>query len=67
MEIPVKKNETYIVDIIDQGCEGEGIAKIEGYTIFIPETIKEERCKVLILKTTNGVKIDFGHESVEMI
>ncbi|MCI9413225.1 MAG: 23S rRNA (uracil(1939)-C(5))-methyltransferase RlmD [Clostridia bacterium] len=54
MEIPVKKNETYIVDIIDQGCEGEGIAKIEGYTIFIPETIKEERCKVLILKTTKS-------------
>ena len=54
MEIPVKKNETYIVDIIDQGYEGEGIAKIEGYTIFIPGAIKEEKCKILILKTTKS-------------
>lgn len=54
MEIPVKKNETYMVDIIDQGYEGEGIAKIEGYTIFIPGVIKEEKCKILILKTTKS-------------
>ncbi|MCI9247264.1 MAG: 23S rRNA (uracil(1939)-C(5))-methyltransferase RlmD [Clostridia bacterium] len=54
MEIPVKKNETYIVDIIDQGYEGEGIAKIDGYTIFIPGAIKKEKCKILILKTTKS-------------
>ena len=54
MEIPIKKNETYIVDIIDQGYEGEGIAKIDGYTIFIPGVIKEEKCKILILKTTKS-------------
>ena len=52
MEIPVKKNETYVVDIIDQGYEGEGIAKIEGYTIFIPNAIKGEKSKILIVKTT---------------
>lgn len=51
-KIPVNKNETYIVDIIDQGYEGEGIAKIEGYTIFIPNAIKGEKCKILIVKTT---------------
>ena len=28
-QIPVKKNEKYIVDIIDNGFEGEGIAKID--------------------------------------
>ena len=52
MEIPVKKNEEYIVDIIDNGYEGEGIAKIDNYTIFIPGAIKGERVKILILKTT---------------
>lgn len=51
-KIPVNKNETYIVDIIDQGYEGEGIAKIDGYTIFIPNAIKGEKCKILIVKTT---------------
>lgn len=52
MEIPVNKNEEYIVDIIDNGYEGEGIAKINDYTIFVPQAIKGEKCKILILKTT---------------
>lgn len=52
MEIPVKRNEEYIVDIIDNGYEGEGIAKIQDYIIFIPQAIKGEKCKILILKTT---------------
>ena len=34
MEIPVKKNYEYIVDIIDNGFGGEGIAKIDNFTIF---------------------------------
>ncbi len=54
MEIPVKKNETYVVDIIDQGYEGEGISKIEGYTIFVPNAIKGEKCKILIVKVASS-------------
>ena len=54
MEIPVKKNEEYIVEIMDNGFEGEGIAKIQGYTIFIPNAIKGEKCKILILKVTTS-------------
>ena len=50
MEIPVKKNCEYIVDIIDNGFEGEGIAKIDGFTIFIPNAIKGEKVNVLIVK-----------------
>ena len=50
MEIPVKKNNEYIVEIIDNGFEGEGIAKIDGFTIFIPNAIKGERVKILIVK-----------------
>ena len=52
VKIPVNKNENYVVNIIDQGYEGEGIAKIEGYTLFIPNAIQGEKCKVLIVKTT---------------
>ena len=54
MEIPVKKNEKYIVDIIDQGYEGEGIAKIDGFTIFIEGALKGEKCEVLIVKVTSS-------------
>lgn len=49
-QIPVKKNEKYIVDIIDNGFGGEGIAKIDGFTIFIPNAIKGEKCEILIVK-----------------
>lgn len=52
--IPVEKNKEYIVDIIDNGYEGEGIAKIDNYTIFIPEAIKGERIKILIVKTNSS-------------
>jgi len=52
MDIPIKKNEEYIVDIIDNGFEGEGIAKIDNYTVFVDGAIKGEKCKILILKTT---------------
>lgn len=51
MEIPVEKNKEYIVKIIDNGFEGEGIAKIDGYTIFVKGAIKGEEVKILILKT----------------
>ena len=54
MEIPVKKNQEYIVDIIDNGFEGEGIAKIDNFTIFIPNSIKREKVKVLIVKVLSS-------------
>ncbi len=54
MDIPVRKNEEYIVDIIDNGFEGEGIAKIKNFTIFIDGAIKGEKCKILILKVTSS-------------
>lgn len=46
----VEKNKEYIVDIIDNGFQGEGIAKINGLTIFIPNAIKGEKLKILIVK-----------------
>jgi 23S rRNA (uracil1939-C5)-methyltransferase len=53
-DIPVEKNKEYIVEIIDNGCEGEGIAKIEGFTIFINGAIKGEKCRILIVKVTKS-------------
>ena len=46
----IKKNEEYIVDIIDNGFQGEGIAKIDGMTVFIDNAIKGEKVKIKILK-----------------
>lgn len=50
----VEKNKEYIVEIIDNGYEGEGIAKIDGFTIFIPNAIKGEKVKILILKVLSS-------------
>jgi len=46
----LKKNEEYIVEIIDNGYQGEGIAKIENMPIFIEGAIKGEKIKIKILK-----------------
>ena len=48
--ITVEKNKIYVVDIIDNGIEGEGIAKIDNFTIFIPGAIMGEKVKILIVK-----------------
>ena len=48
--VPVEKNKEYEVEIIDNGFEGEGIAKFNDFTIFIPGAIKGEKCKILIIK-----------------
>lgn len=50
MEKSVIKNKEYIVDIIDNGIEGEGIAKIDKFTIFIPNAIKGEKIRIIIVK-----------------
>ena len=50
----VEKNKEYVVNIIDNGYEGEGIAKIEDFTIFIPNAIKGEKVKILIVKVLSS-------------
>ena len=54
MEIPVQKNKEYIVDIIDNGFEGEGIAKIDNFAIFVDGAIQGEKCKILIVKVASS-------------
>lgn len=54
MNIPVEKNKEYVVDIIDNGFEGEGIAKIKNFTIFIPNGIKSEKVKIVIVKVLSS-------------
>lgn len=33
--IPVEKNKTYEIKIAALGSNGEGIGRIEGYTVFV--------------------------------
>ncbi len=52
----VEKNQDYEVNIIDMGFEGEGIAKIDGYTTFVKGAIKGEKAKIKMVK----VNKDYG-------
>ena len=59
----VEKNKEYILDIVAQGYEGEGIAKIDTYPIFIPGALTGEKVRVKIIK----VKKSYAYGKVEDI
>lgn len=48
------KNNEYVVDIIDMGIESEGIAKIDGYTIFIKNALIGEKVKIKLIKANKN-------------
>ncbi len=50
----VKKNEVYEVTIIDNGYQGEGIAKIDNFPIFIDGAIVGEKAEIKILKVLSS-------------
>lgn len=54
MEFPVEKNKEYVVNIIDNGFQGEGIAKVDGFTVFVQGAIKGEKVRILILKVLSS-------------
>lgn len=45
-----KKNEVFTVKIEGTGTGGEGIAKIDGYTLFVKDAVNGDVCEVKITK-----------------
>ena len=54
MQAPVEKNKNYTLEIIDYGVNGEGIAKLENFTIFIKGAIIGEIIDALIVKVLSN-------------
>lgn len=52
----IEKNQDFEVDISDIGYDGEGIAKINGYTTFVKGALKGEKAKIKMVK----VNKDYG-------
>ncbi len=50
IEKELKKNSEHIVEIVDNGYEGEGIARINDFAVFIPNALKGEKVKIVIVK-----------------
>jgi len=51
----LKKNDEIVVDIVDTGFKGEGIAKVDGLTIFIPDLLTGEKAKIKLLKVNKTI------------
>ena len=55
---PVSVGEVYDVKIEDVGREGDGIARVEGFVVFVPNTKKGDNVRVRISKVSR--RVGFG-------
>jgi 23S rRNA (uracil1939-C5)-methyltransferase len=52
--IPIEKNEYYDVTFEDLTHDGAGVAKVEGFPIFVPNGLPDEKAKIKITKVKKG-------------
>ncbi len=52
---PLNVGDTYDVKIDDVGREGDGIARVEGFVVFVPNTKKGDNVKIQITKVSRRV------------
>ena len=50
---PVEEGKEFTGTIIDIGSQGDGIAKVDGFIIFVPETKVGETVKVQVTRVMN--------------
>ncbi len=50
MMIPVEKNKTYNLKITDVSSDGNGIGHVDGFTVFVPQSVREDVIECLIVK-----------------
>lgn len=56
----MKNGDKLLVEIIDLGMNGEGVAKVEGVPVFIPHAVTGDLCKIRV----TGVKKDYAFGEV---
>lgn len=52
--IPIEKNREYTACITAMSSDGNGIARIDGYTVFVPQTVKGDTVRFLAVKTKSS-------------
>lgn len=62
---PVSEGEEYDVEITDVAAKGDGIARIEGFILFVPGASKGEKCRIRVTTVRNrfGVAEKVGEAS----
>ncbi|MEF3394032.1 TRAM domain-containing protein, partial [Campylobacter jejuni] len=49
--LPVGKNDTVTLDIIGLTHEGEGVGRVDGFTLFVQGALPGEKVTAKVLKT----------------
>lgn len=52
--IPVNKNEIYTIEINSLGFQGEGVGKLDNFTIFVEGALEGETVKIKIVKVNKN-------------
>ncbi|WP_258313481.1 23S rRNA (uracil(1939)-C(5))-methyltransferase RlmD [Paenibacillus sp. tmac-D7] len=49
-DLPVTKNEDYIAEIVGLGHDGEGVGRVNGFTLFVQGALPGEKVRVKVVK-----------------
>ena len=52
-----KKNSQVEIEITDTGVSGEGIGKIDGFTLFVKDAVQGDKVLALLTKVKKGRRI----------
>jgi 23S rRNA (uracil1939-C5)-methyltransferase len=61
--VPVNKGESYSIDIVGLGHSGEGVGRVEGFTVFVPLALPGERVRAKITE----VKKNYAKGQLEQV
>jgi 23S rRNA (uracil1939-C5)-methyltransferase len=50
LNVPIEKNKDYVINITGMGHNGEGVGKIEGFTVFVDNAVMDEIVEIKIIK-----------------
>ena len=53
-KIPYEKNQELTVEITEVGSLGEGVAKLDGYALFVKDSVRGDICQVKIMKANKS-------------
>ncbi|MGK4044867.1 23S rRNA (uracil(1939)-C(5))-methyltransferase RlmD [Heyndrickxia oleronia] len=54
IQLPVQKNDYIDVTFVDLTHDGHGVAKVDGYPIFVPNGLPGEKAKIKVIKVNKG-------------
>ncbi len=53
----VEKNKHYNIEITGVSSDGNGVGKIDGFTVFVPMTVTGDECEIVIVKVLSKYAI----------